>query len=159
MPAGSVLICRGGMLHGAGQNSSRDSWRHGAQRSRHTNTSGSSDSSAVPLFCFIISAAVHRALNPTQPCPAGIFASFTLGWLRQEENLYIDCPPEIARSWPPELSTLVGYDAHGALGFYDAEALAARGVPESEKGEGVVLVDQRSRRMGDGAGISFSGRL
>jgi hypothetical protein len=120
MPAGSLLICCGGLLHGAGANvSTGGEWR------------------------------------------CGIFASYTLGWLRQEENMYIDCPPEIARGFSAQLSRLVGYDAHGALGFFDVDALARRtGVrPRDEAGEGIVDVDGEVKKMGDGALISFSGRL
>lgn len=39
---------------------------------------------------------------------------FTVGWVRQEENQYLSCPPEIARTLPEELLRLMGYDwKHG----------------------------------------------
>jgi ectoine hydroxylase-related dioxygenase (phytanoyl-CoA dioxygenase family) len=49
----------------------------------------------------------------------GLNLTYCLGWLRQEENQYLSCPPEIARTFEPELQALMGY-AHGGhgLGFY-----------------------------------------
>lgn len=51
----------------------------------------------------------RKALNVT----------YTLGWLRQEENQYLSCPPEIARNFDQELTDLIGYSfGNYALGFY-----------------------------------------
>jgi ectoine hydroxylase-related dioxygenase (phytanoyl-CoA dioxygenase family) len=47
----------------------------------------------------------------------GVFLSYSLGWLRQEENQYVDVPPSLARSLPKELRDLVGYKMHRGLGF------------------------------------------
>ena len=35
----------------------------------------------------------------------------------------MDVPPEVARDFSKEVREILGYDAHGALGFFDAEAL------------------------------------
>jgi hypothetical protein len=44
---------------------------------------------------------------------------YTLGWLRQEENQYLACPPDIAATLPPELRRLIGYQRGGVLlGFF-----------------------------------------
>ena len=49
----------------------------------------------------------------------GIFMHYTLNWLRQEENQYLSCPPEIAKDFSPELRSLIGYSKGGyVLGFY-----------------------------------------
>ncbi|MFQ5558817.1 MAG: phytanoyl-CoA dioxygenase family protein [Acidimicrobiales bacterium] len=49
----------------------------------------------------------------------GVLLHYTLGWLRQEENQYLSCPPEIARDLDPELRALIGYTRGGHfLGFY-----------------------------------------
>jgi ectoine hydroxylase-related dioxygenase (phytanoyl-CoA dioxygenase family) len=44
---------------------------------------------------------------------------YCLGWLRQEENQYLSCPPEVARELPIELAKLIGYSrAAYALGYF-----------------------------------------
>ena len=44
---------------------------------------------------------------------------YCLGWLRQEENQYLSCPPEVARGIPVELARLIGYRrAAYALGYF-----------------------------------------
>jgi hypothetical protein len=49
----------------------------------------------------------------------GLNLTYTLGWLRQEENQYLSCPPEIARELDPELQSLLGYTLGSyALGYY-----------------------------------------
>lgn len=49
----------------------------------------------------------------------GLNITYALGWLRQEENQYLSCPPEIARTLDPELQDLIGYAMGGyALGYY-----------------------------------------
>ena len=53
---------------------------------------------------------VRRALN----------VDYTLGWLRQEENQYLSCPPEVARHLPPHVQRLAGYALGAfALGYVD----------------------------------------
>ena len=45
--------------------------------------------------------------------------TYCLGWLRQEENQYLSCPPEIARTFELKLQALMGYASGGyGLGFY-----------------------------------------
>src|ERR1019366_3374115 len=46
----------------------------------------------------------------------GMNIGYSLGWLRQEENQYLACPPEIARSLPEGLLRLMGYQ-RGAVGL------------------------------------------
>ena len=49
----------------------------------------------------------------------GANLTYALGWLRQEENQYLSCPPEIARTLPVELQDLLGYTLGSyALGYY-----------------------------------------
>ncbi len=81
MPAGSVFIYTGSVLHSGGENRSSEA---------------------------------RMGLNLT----------YTLGWLRQEENQYLSCPPHIARTLAPELQELLGYtQGNYALGYYsDPEA-------------------------------------
>ena len=96
MPAGSVLIYTGSILHGGGANTS-----------------------ATPRL--------------------GLNLTYTLGWLRQEENQYLSCPPHIAKNLEPEMQELLGYtQGNYALGYYsDPEAAISRSdilPPESALG-------------------------
>ena len=76
MPAGSVLYWMGGLLHGAGENSSQD-WRY------------------------------------------GVILTYSLGWVRQEENQYLDVPPERLAELSPEVKRIAGFDMYRALGLFD----------------------------------------
>ncbi|MGO9452209.1 MAG: phytanoyl-CoA dioxygenase family protein [Candidatus Binataceae bacterium] len=49
----------------------------------------------------------------------GTFLSYSLGWLRQEENQYLDVPRQLARTLPKQLRDLCGYKMHTALGYSD----------------------------------------
>lgn len=58
----------------------------------------------------------------------GLNITYTLGWLRQEENQYLSCPPEIARDLSPELQALIGYAMGSyALGYYTPPLPAGAG--------------------------------
>jgi ectoine hydroxylase-related dioxygenase (phytanoyl-CoA dioxygenase family) len=50
--------------------------------------------------------------NRTAADRVGIGFAYTLGWLRQEENQYLACPPELARTFPRALQDLMGYAGH-----------------------------------------------
>ncbi len=79
--------------------------------------------------------------NATQSDRIGINITYTLGWLRQEENQYLSCPPEIAKHLEPQLQKLIGYTMGSyALGYYTPplEAGAGPGIvgPEYALSEG-----------------------
>jgi ectoine hydroxylase-related dioxygenase (phytanoyl-CoA dioxygenase family) len=46
----------------------------------------------------------------------GVNIGYSLAWLRQEENQFLACPPEIARTLPEGLLRLMGYQ-RGAVGL------------------------------------------
>ena len=49
----------------------------------------------------------------------GLNITYCLGWLRQEENQYLSCPPERAKDFDPELRALLGYAMGSyALGYF-----------------------------------------
>jgi ectoine hydroxylase-related dioxygenase (phytanoyl-CoA dioxygenase family) len=57
----------------------------------------------------------NRSVSPRR----GINVGYTLSWLRQEENQYLACPPEVARELEPALARLVGYQRGAyALGYF-----------------------------------------
>jgi ectoine hydroxylase-related dioxygenase (phytanoyl-CoA dioxygenase family) len=49
----------------------------------------------------------------------GVILTYSLGWLRQEENQYLDVPRSVAETLTPEVRARSGLDMHGALGFHD----------------------------------------
>ena len=54
---------------------------------------------ALPRF-----ALPRRRRQPVGAGPARINVGYTLSWLRQEENQYLACPPEVARELPEALA-------------------------------------------------------
>jgi ectoine hydroxylase-related dioxygenase (phytanoyl-CoA dioxygenase family) len=63
---------------------------------------------------------VHGAgENRSDARRVGVNVDYCLSWLRQEENQYLACPPDVAATLPIELARLAGY-ARGsyALGYY-----------------------------------------
>ena len=55
----------------------------------------------------------------------GVILTYSLGWLRQEENQYLDIPPEVLATLTPELRALTGHAMHGGLGFFAPDAGAS----------------------------------
>ncbi|MEO1059906.1 MAG: phytanoyl-CoA dioxygenase family protein [Actinomycetota bacterium] len=49
----------------------------------------------------------------------GVILTYSVGWLRQEENQYLDLPPERVAELSPEVRRLAGFRTFGALGFSD----------------------------------------
>ena len=57
--------------------------------------------------------------NRSASARRGVNVGYTLSWLRQEENQYLACPPEVARALPEALARLAGYRRGAyALGYY-----------------------------------------
>lgn len=61
----------------------------------------------------------------------GVLVDYALGWIRQEENQYLSCPPEIAKHFDPELQALLGYTmATYTLGYFTPPVAPGEG-PEA----------------------------
>jgi ectoine hydroxylase-related dioxygenase (phytanoyl-CoA dioxygenase family) len=57
--------------------------------------------------------------NKSAGARRGVNVGYTLSWLRQEENQYLACPPDVARELPEDLARLAGYRRGAyALGYY-----------------------------------------
>ncbi len=52
--------------------------------------------------------------NNSDESRLGLINTYSLGWLRQESNPYLDTPPEVAVQFEPRLRALLGYSAYGA---------------------------------------------
>jgi ectoine hydroxylase-related dioxygenase (phytanoyl-CoA dioxygenase family) len=63
---------------------------------------------------FWLQSTIHGGgANATSTPRSGLFISYCLGWLRQEDNQYLIMPREVAESYPENVSRLLGYQAHG----------------------------------------------
>lgn len=77
----------------------------------------------------------------------GLNLTYALGWLRQEENQYLSCPPEIARTLDPQLQALIGYAMGSyALGYY---------TPPLPPGEGPEVAPPEHALTGEGTESSM----
>lgn len=64
------------------------------------------------------SGGANRSATPRR----GLIVSYCLGWLKPWENQWLAYPPDVARSFPPELAALVGYRQHlPSLGNYEGQ--------------------------------------
>jgi len=62
------------------------------------------------------------ANHTTDEVRRGCVIGYSLGWLKPYENQFLAYPPEVARSFPPELAALVGYRQHRPnLGNYEGQ--------------------------------------
>ena len=90
-------------------------WPSGRKARAEEIASGEMPAGSVLLW---MSGTLHGAgANCSDQWRYGVFLSYSLGWLRQEENQYLDVPPELARTLSKELRDLVGYRMHHGLGF------------------------------------------
>ncbi|MBT8389358.1 MAG: phytanoyl-CoA dioxygenase family protein [Altererythrobacter sp.] len=99
--------------------------------------------------------------NQSEADRMGLNITYCLGWLRQEENQYLSCPPDIAKDFSPDLQALLGYAMGSyALGYFTPPLPPGEG-PEitppdwlfgaEAKGWGDNLYDKVSERAADGA--------
>lgn len=76
----------------------------------------------------------------------GAIISYCLGWLKPYENQWLAYPPEVARTFSPELAALVGYQQHRPnLGNYEGQCpsvLLKRDVPERFAATDALRPDQ-----------------
>ena len=53
----------------------------------------------------------------------GIVLSYSVGWVRQEENQYLSITPETVATLSPELQALTGREIHASLGIFDPRVI------------------------------------
>jgi ectoine hydroxylase-related dioxygenase (phytanoyl-CoA dioxygenase family) len=79
----------------------------------------------------------------------GINITYTLGWLRQEENQYLTCPPELAKTLPRDLQALVGYSmGQYALGYFTPPGAPGE-APEVVPPEYALGIESNGSSLGD----------
>ncbi|HEX8669619.1 MAG TPA: phytanoyl-CoA dioxygenase family protein [Allosphingosinicella sp.] len=78
----------------------------------------------------------------------GAIVSYCLGWLKPYENQWLAYPPEVARTFSPELAGLVGYRQHRPnLGNYEGQcpSVLLRGDPPARiAAEDALRPDQKA---------------
>jgi ectoine hydroxylase-related dioxygenase (phytanoyl-CoA dioxygenase family) len=68
---------------------------------------------------FYLGTTLHGgAANRSSAPRAGLINTYALGWLRQEENQYLNVPREIADGHSKKIRDLMGYNMHRSLGSY-----------------------------------------
>ena len=71
--------------------------------------------------------------NQSEGDRIGLNIDYSLGWLRQEDNQYLSCPPEIAKDLDPKLQALLGYKVGGpSLGYFTPPLPAGRDLSAPE---------------------------
>ena len=72
---------------------------------------------------YYLGSTIHGGGENCSDAPrTGLITTYSLGWLRQEENHYLAVPREIADSYPEPVRRLMGYSAHGPhLGVYPGD--------------------------------------
>ncbi len=92
--------------------------------------------------------------NQSNAPRAGLINTYSLGWLRQESNQYLETPPEIAAGFTPRLRALLGYTPHGSgddkIGNFRGECAAWVEVPpepawRDERGQVGSAADAKSQ--------------
>ncbi len=72
---------------------------------------------------FYLGSTIHGGgANRSASSRSGLINTYSLGWLRQEENQYLTIPRDVADSYPDHIRRLIGYQAHGqSLGVYPGD--------------------------------------
>ena len=88
--------------------------------------------------------------NQSQSARVGLNIDYTLGWLRQEDNQYLSCPPGIAKDLDPKLQELLGYQVGGpSLGYFTPPLPAGQDLSPPKKAfhraDQRVLLDEEGR--------------
>lgn len=89
-----------------------------AERQAEPGEIGSAEMPAGSAL-FWMGGTLHAAgANVSNDWRYGVILSYSVGWLRQEENQSLAAPLEMSRKFSPELQDMLGNTANGALGFY-----------------------------------------
>jgi len=77
--------------------------------------------------------------NHTDDVRRGVVVGYSLGWLKPYENQFLAYPPEVARTFPPELAALVGYRQHRPnLGNYEGQCPSVLLTGEADRPLGAI---------------------
>lgn len=122
------------------------------ERRARADEIGQAEMSAGSVLLYSGSVLHSGGENRSDERRLGLNITYCLAWLRQEENQYLSCPPQIARELEPELQEILGYtQGHYALGYFSD--------PESNRADSDILPPEIAlgRRPRAGQGFSISG--
>lgn len=113
----------------------------------------SAEMSAGSVLLYTGSVVHGGGQNRSQAPRIGMNITYLLGWLRQEENQYLSCPPSIAAELDdPGLQALLGYSpGNGALGYFSPPLEPSSGemdirLPASALGNDIQIGDSTTTR-------------
>lgn len=114
-------------------------WDEARHAEEHELTCAEMTAGSVILYTGSV---IHSGgANLSEADRIGINITYSLGWLRQEENQYLSCPPDIAATLAPELQRLIGYTMGSyALGYF---------TPPLAPGEGPEIVPPEALFSGE----------
>ena len=98
-------------------------------------------------ICFLGSTVHGAGANRSNNVRRAVVIGYSLGWLKPYENLWLAYPPEIAKSFSPELAALAGYAQHRPnLGNYEGQCpsiLLKERVPAFPRATDALRLDQQ----------------
>lgn len=112
-------------------------------------------------ICFLGSTAHGAGANLSEDVRRGVLVSYSLGWLKPYENLWLAYPPQVARHFPPELAALAGYAQHRPnLGNYEGQcpSILLRGDPPGPLGAIDALRPDQADAVADFAAAERNAR-
>jgi len=107
-----------------GSHKDEGSYRSYEQKREYNGESDSTDGLVQAVMpkgsvLFYMGTTLHGGgANRTDKPRAGLINTYALGWLRQEENQYLNVPREIAAQHSETIQRLMGYQMHRTLGAY-----------------------------------------
>lgn len=111
----------------------------------------SAEMTSGSLLVFTGSVFHGAGANKSERDRVGLNIDYALGWLRQEDNQYLSCPPEIAKDLDPKLQALLGYAVGGpSMGYF---------TPPLPAGEDLSKPERALRRPTKPVRLDADGRL
>ena len=93
-------------------------WPKGRRATEEEIVSAEMEAGSVLIW---LGGTLHGAgANVSDDWRYGIILTYSLGWLRQEENQALAVPDEVARRLPRDLLDMIGHTMNGSLGFSEA---------------------------------------
>jgi ectoine hydroxylase-related dioxygenase (phytanoyl-CoA dioxygenase family) len=73
---------------------------------------GCAEMSAGSVLLYVGSVCHGGGANTTETTRLGVIVGYTAAWVRQQENFTLTCPPDLARTMPERLQSLLGYELY-----------------------------------------------